>query len=75
MPFLLAMPFPPKVIARLAPGVRFTEGRHGITGAAQVGGTVDAGGIMWSTFPLPARQELVGKRDVACVAHRRRVRI
>ena len=62
MPFL-AMPFPPKVIARLLPGVRFTEGQHGITGGTQTRGVVDAGGIVVRHLSLPARQELVGKRE------------
>lgn len=61
-PFV-AMPFPSKVIARLARDVRFTEGQHNITTSEGEGAQAEANGIIVRHLPLSARGELAVKRE------------
>ena len=62
LPFV-SMPFPSKVIARLAREIRFTEGQHGITDSGNAGGQAEASGIVVRHLPLSASDELLGKRE------------
>ncbi len=61
-PFV-AMPFPSKVIARLSRDIRFTEGQHNIAALAGEGVQAEANGIIVRHLSLPARNDLILKRE------------
>jgi hypothetical protein len=61
-PFV-AMPFPSKVIARLASDIRFTEGNHSITRSQDEGAQAEASGIVVRHLSLSARGDLAVKRE------------
>ena len=61
-PFV-AMPFPAKVIARLACDIRFTEGNHGITRSQDESAQAEASGIVVRHLSLSARGDLAVKRE------------
>jgi len=61
MPFV-AMPFPDKVIVRLRPGIRFTEGQHGVSTDDGVV-VAEAEGIVVRHLSVSSRQDLVVKQE------------
>lgn len=62
MPFV-AMPFPSKVIAWLSRDSKYTTGQHDITKTKGEGRIADAAGIIVRHLPLPARTQLVERRE------------
>lgn len=62
VPFV-AVPFPSKVISRLADDIRFIEGQHDIVKTITAAKTVDASGIVVRHLPLPGRDRLVVQRE------------
>lgn len=61
-PFV-AMPFPFKVVARLSPGIRFTEGQHAITNDQCESQVREAAGIVVRHLSMPSRHEVAVKRE------------
>jgi len=62
IPFL-AIPFPPKVITRLSPDIKFTMGQHFITKASGDIKIRDASCIVVRHLPMPSKDHIFLKRE------------